>query len=71
MKAIALFGVFHLVTGLTTLLASLIAGGLWSWIGPSGTFLGGALFTTLGLVGVVALGRRLARGRLTEPRRRA
>ncbi|HEY5644392.1 MAG TPA: MFS transporter [Pseudomonadales bacterium] len=52
------FGIFHLVTGLTTLLASLIAGVLWSWIGPSGTFLGGALFSAAGLAGVLALARR-------------
>lgn len=52
------FGVFHLVTGLATLLASLIAGGLWSWIGPEGTFLGGALFSLLGLVGMAGVARR-------------
>jgi len=53
------FGVFHLVTGLATLLASVIAGALWTWVGPAGTFLGGALFTIIGLVGMIGLTHRL------------
>jgi len=52
------FGVFHLVTGLATLLASVIAGALWTWVGPAGTFLGGALFTIIGLAGMIGLTRR-------------
>jgi MFS family permease len=52
------FGVFHLVTGLATLLASLIAGSLWAAIGPAATFLGGAVFTTIGIGGLVALMHR-------------
>jgi MFS family permease len=51
------FGVFHLVTGLATLLASVIAGALWTWVGPAGTFLGGALFAVLGLTGMVVARR--------------
>lgn len=47
------FGVFHLITGLAVLAASLIAGGLWDWVGPAATFLAGAAFTSLGLIGVV------------------
>src|SRR5918996_1412783 len=35
------FGVFHLVTGIALLLASLIAGVLWQAIGPSATFFAG------------------------------
>jgi MFS family permease len=52
------FGLFHLVTGLALLAASFLAGALWDWIGPSATFFGGALFTALGLVGIVVAGRR-------------
>jgi MFS family permease len=53
------FGVFHLVTGVTVLLASLIAGILWETVGPQATFLAGALFTAVGLVGMLMLlGRR-------------
>ncbi len=55
------FGVFHLVTGIATLLASVIAGGLWAWFGPAGTFFGGALVTLLGLAGMVVATRRRPR----------
>ncbi len=44
------FGVFNLVSGLAMLVASVIAGGLWDVVGPQGTFLAGAVFTTLALV---------------------
>ena len=43
------FGVFNLVSGLAILLASVIAGGLWDWIGPDGTFIAGAAFTAVAL----------------------
>lgn len=45
------FGVFHLVTGLATLAASVIAGLLWEMIGPPATFVAGAVFTAIGLFG--------------------
>ncbi len=38
------FGVFNLVTGLSLLAASVLAGLLWDWRGPSATFLAGAGF---------------------------
>ena len=44
------FGVFDLVTGLATLVGS-----LWAAIGPAASFLGGAVFTAIGLGGLVAL----------------
>src|SRR5262245_20393481 len=43
------FGLFNLITGLATLLASVIAGILWDVAGPVATFLAGAIFTTLAL----------------------
>lgn len=49
------FGVFHLITGIAMLLASLIAGILWEAIGPSATFVGGAAFTAIGLLGMLLL----------------
>jgi MFS family permease len=53
------FGVFHLVTGIALLLASLIAGVLWQAIGPSATFFAGAAITAVGLAGTLILaGRR-------------
>jgi MFS family permease len=51
------FGMFNLVTGIATLLASVIAGALWDAIGPSGTFLAGAAFTALALVALPATKR--------------
>lgn len=41
------FGLFYLATGLTLLLASPIAGVLWSVYGPAGTFVSGALLAGL------------------------
>lgn len=52
------FGLFYLVTGLAQLAASIVAGLLWSRIGPAATFLGGALFTAAGLAGAAVVLRR-------------
>lgn len=52
------FGVFHLVSGIALLLASLIAGALWEALGPGATFLAGAVFTSLGLISAAGLMRR-------------
>ena len=52
------FGVFHLLTGLALLLASVIAGALWDAWGHQGTFLCGAAFAALTLLGLTALRRR-------------
>jgi MFS family permease len=46
------FGVFNFASGIALLLASLIAGFLWQDIGPSATFLAGAVFTAVGLSAV-------------------
>ena len=46
------FGIFHLVTGLALLAASLIAGFLWDRIGAEWTFLTGAAFAILALFGL-------------------
>jgi len=56
------FGMYNMLTGLALLAASIIAGALWDWIGPQATFLTGAAFTAVSLVGFVVLGgRALAR----------
>jgi len=47
------FGVFHLVAGLTALAASLMAGALWAWHGGSATFLVGAAFPAIAIVGLL------------------
>ncbi|MDX6751442.1 MFS transporter [Geminicoccaceae bacterium 1502E] len=41
------FGVFNLASGLVLLLASLLAGLFWEFLGASATFLAGALFASL------------------------
>jgi MFS family permease len=46
------FGVFNLVTGIAMLVASTVAGTLWSHYGYAATFVGGALFAALTAVGV-------------------
>jgi MFS family permease len=51
------FGVFNFASGIAVLLASLIAGLLWEQIGPSATFIAGAVFSALGL-SVLAVTRR-------------
>ena len=45
------FGVFHLVTGIALLLASVIAGALWDSLGHQGTFMAGAVFAGLATLG--------------------
>ncbi|MBV9627427.1 MAG: MFS transporter [Xanthobacteraceae bacterium] len=54
------FGVFNLLTGLATLLASVIAGALWDRIGPTGTFLAGAVFTAIALLTLLPLRANVA-----------
>ncbi|MBN2360680.1 MAG: MFS transporter [Deltaproteobacteria bacterium] len=52
------FGVFNLLTGGALLLASVIAGSLWSAFGAAATFLAGAGFAAIAGIGVVAGVRR-------------
>lgn len=47
------FGIFNLITGLALLLASIIAGALWSAFGASATFLAGAAFAALAVLGLI------------------
>jgi MFS family permease len=52
------FGMFNLMTGVALLAASVIAGALWDVAGPQGTFLAGAAFSSLALLGLLALRAR-------------
>jgi MFS family permease len=52
------FGFFNLASGVALLLASLIAGLLWEGIGASATFLAGAAFTAIGLIGAFVINGR-------------
>jgi MFS family permease len=54
------YGVFNLITGSALLLASIIAGALWDVVGPQGTFLAGAAFSILTLIGLVPVRQRLS-----------
>lgn len=49
------FGIYNLVTGVTLLFASLLAGWLWQAHGPALTFGAGAVFSLVALVGFAAL----------------
>src|SRR5690606_15964506 len=54
------FGMFHLLTGLALLLASIIAGLLWDTVGYQGTFLTGAALVTLTLAGLWTLRQKVS-----------
>jgi MFS family permease len=49
------FGLFNLLTGLALLAASVIAGALWTTVGPAGTFAAGAVFSLLAMAGLFAI----------------
>ena len=51
------YGVFHLTTGLATLVASVAAGLLWDKIGPAATFLAGAAFALIAVLMTWRVGR--------------
>jgi MFS family permease len=55
------FGIFNLVSGIALLLASVIAGSLWSAFGASYAFLTGAAFAAIAAVGLLAAARRRER----------
>jgi len=57
------FGLFNLVTGLTLIAASVLAGWLWGAFGPAWTFGCGAVFATIALTGLL-----VAAPRRTPPR---
>ena len=53
------YGMFNLLSGVAMLAASMIAGALWDASGPEGTFLGGAAFTSVALVGLLLIRSRI------------
>ncbi|QEX16682.1 MFS transporter [Hypericibacter terrae] len=56
------FGMFNLTTGLVLLAASIVAGVLWDRFGPQATFLAGAAFTLLALIGLWPVRKHFPRG---------
>ena len=59
------FGLFNLVSGGALLLASVMAGSLWSTLGPASTFLAGAGFAFIAAAGMLAASARSQRARAT------
>jgi MFS family permease len=55
------FGMFNLVTGIATLVASVLAGALWDAIGPAGTFIAGAAFTAFALAALPVARRAMGK----------
>lgn len=53
------YGMFNLLGGAAMLAASVIAGTLWDISGPKGTFLAGAAFAGIALVGLIAVRDRI------------
>jgi len=51
------FGAFNFATGIATLAASIVAGALWDAVGPTATFLAGAIFTAIALAALPAVRR--------------
>lgn len=54
------FGLFNLVSGAALLLASVIAGSLWTTFGPSATFLAGGAFAAVAALGLLGCPSRSA-----------
>ena len=52
------FGLFNLASSVTLLAASVVAGLLWSRMGPEATFIAGAVFALLATAGLVLLASR-------------
>ena len=52
------FGAFNLLSGVAMLAASVLAGLLWDRFGATGTFMAGAVFSLISLVGLACVGRQ-------------
>jgi MFS family permease len=61
------FGIFNIVSGGALLLASVIAGALWSALSPSATFLAGGLFATVSAVGLMTYRPPVSQSRRALP----
>jgi len=49
------FGVINLARGVMALLASVLAGGLWTWSGPTATFATGAVLAVVTALAALSL----------------
>jgi len=59
------YGMFNLVTGITLLAGSVVAGALWDLIGPQATFVAGALFAAVTIAGLLPMRHRFAGRRVS------
>lgn len=59
------YGAFNLMCGGAVLAASVIAGGLWDFVGPRATFLSGAGFALAALIGLIVVRSRFDGARAT------
>jgi MFS family permease len=55
------YGYFNLLTGVTTLVASIMAGALWDAYGPASTFLAGLALALLTLAGLMTIGDAISK----------
>lgn len=55
------FGVFNLVSGISLLIASLLAGALWDHFGAAATFLAGASFAAVTILGLLGYNRKTSK----------
>lgn len=62
------FGIFHLTSGIALLLASVIAGWLWTHYGPAATFMAGAALAAIALTGLTGF-RGHATAKIKSPPR--
>jgi MFS family permease len=65
------FGVFNLAGGVAMLVASVVAGALWQHYGPAATFVAGAAFTAIAMLGLITLRRTTTDEVLTTGGQRA
>ena len=50
-------GMFNLITGAALLVASVLAGSLWTAFGPAATFIAGCAFAGIALIGLILPGQ--------------
>lgn len=62
------FGVFHFVSGVALLMASVLAGWLWTVYGAAWAFYAGAAFTAIALLGLLVTSWRRGSGGKAPPR---
>ena len=60
-------GTYNLITGVALLGASILAGWLWTAIGPAATFIAGGAFAGVALIGTMSSQQTMNRGGERHP----